>query len=621
MLAGETVGAAGVAAAAAARARRGARRPRSGWCSRRSSPGSTRAAAAAHWDELGAGIGRGLEALSGVTLPYGGADPWPDITLRLGGALLVTARRACSPRGRARGSRGFPFLALAALLVLVATPITAIGDAALARARLRDRRADRLLPVARAAAAAAGHRGRGAGRDRARRRAAAEPRRPTATTRGSTTARSPRGSARRRRSRFDWEHDLRADHVAARGARDAADQDARSRSTGSSRTSRTSTASAGSMRGVPDAVRARARGRPRAELERRARSGRGTATVTVRGLSGAAVRGRRHDARRRRRRPRGDRPTFSPGTWQADRELKPGDSYRIRFHAPRPNALAARRPPRSGSRGQQSDALQIMLPLLKPRAAGPGGHARAAPVTSVKLELRPFDVDGPPLAVQRAPRHRPSPASRRCATRPTGAPGSSPSGSSAAPRTPYEFVRRVDAYLEHGLPLRRAPRARRARPGAARALPVRHQGRLLPALLGRDGAAAALRRRCPARVATGFSPGGFRSAPGRVGRPRPRRALVGRGVVRRHRLGHVRPDADRHAGALADRGDRRDPSAVRSRDAGRRRRHRPARHPQPGRRAPRARPADAAERQRRRQRRRRAERRGSTSAPASRCSR
>ena len=44
-----------------------------------------------HWDELGSGIGRGLEALSGVTLPYRGADPWPDITLRLGGALLVTA--------------------------------------------------------------------------------------------------------------------------------------------------------------------------------------------------------------------------------------------------------------------------------------------------------------------------------------------------------------------------------------------------------------------------------------------------------------------------------------------------------------------------------------------------
>ena len=133
-------------------------------------------------------------------------------------------------------------------------------------------------------------------------------------------------------------------------------------------------------------------------------------------------------------------------------------------------------------------------------------------------------------------------------------------------RTPYEFVRRVDAYLEQRLPLRRAAGARRAGPGAARALPVRHQGRLLPALLGRDGAAAALRRHPDAR--------GHRllarrlpQAPGRVGGARPRRALVGRGVVRRHRLGHVRPDADRHAGALADRRDRGSEQRL-ARDAG-----------------------------------------------------
>ena len=80
----------------------------------------------AHWNDLGAGISRGLEALSGVTLPYGGADPWPDITLRLGGALLVTLAAVLSSWPRA-DSRGFPFFALAALLVLVVTPITAIG--------------------------------------------------------------------------------------------------------------------------------------------------------------------------------------------------------------------------------------------------------------------------------------------------------------------------------------------------------------------------------------------------------------------------------------------------------------------------------------------------------------
>ena len=80
----------------------------------------------AHWSELGAGIGRGLEALSGVTLPYAGVDPWPDVTLRLGGALLVTLAAVLAAWPREEG-RGFPFFALAALLVLVATPVTAIG--------------------------------------------------------------------------------------------------------------------------------------------------------------------------------------------------------------------------------------------------------------------------------------------------------------------------------------------------------------------------------------------------------------------------------------------------------------------------------------------------------------
>jgi protein-glutamine gamma-glutamyltransferase len=66
------------------------------------------------------------EALSGVTLPYTGVDPWPDDTLRLGGALLVALAAVLASWPRAEG-RGYPFFALAVLLVLVATPVTAIG--------------------------------------------------------------------------------------------------------------------------------------------------------------------------------------------------------------------------------------------------------------------------------------------------------------------------------------------------------------------------------------------------------------------------------------------------------------------------------------------------------------
>ena len=80
----------------------------------------------ARWGELGEGLLRGAEALGGVRLPYEGRDPWPREALELSGALLCTlsALVAVWPRGRVTG---YPFIALAALLTLVATPVVSIG--------------------------------------------------------------------------------------------------------------------------------------------------------------------------------------------------------------------------------------------------------------------------------------------------------------------------------------------------------------------------------------------------------------------------------------------------------------------------------------------------------------
>src|SRR5918994_4255656 len=87
-------------------------------------------------DELGAGLSHGAEALANVQLPYAGADPWPSETLELLGALLCVAaallafwprtQRASSAGADDRG-RGYPFLALALLLVLVAAPVVSLG--------------------------------------------------------------------------------------------------------------------------------------------------------------------------------------------------------------------------------------------------------------------------------------------------------------------------------------------------------------------------------------------------------------------------------------------------------------------------------------------------------------
>ena len=87
-------------------------------------------------DELGAGLSHGAEALANVQMPYQGADPWPAVTLQLLGAFLcvlagLLAFWPRNPRGSSAGARdagrGYPFLSLALLLVLVASPVVSMG--------------------------------------------------------------------------------------------------------------------------------------------------------------------------------------------------------------------------------------------------------------------------------------------------------------------------------------------------------------------------------------------------------------------------------------------------------------------------------------------------------------
>ena len=80
-------------------------------------------------DDLGAGLGGGAQALSTVRLPYEGADPWPALTLQLLGSsmLMISALLAFWPRGERGSARGYPFLALAVLLVLAASPVVSLG--------------------------------------------------------------------------------------------------------------------------------------------------------------------------------------------------------------------------------------------------------------------------------------------------------------------------------------------------------------------------------------------------------------------------------------------------------------------------------------------------------------
>jgi transglutaminase-like putative cysteine protease len=77
------------------------------------------------WGDLFAGIGRGLDALPGVRVPYRGLDQWTRTVIALGGPVLVVvaAMLAFWPR---RGRMGFPLAALVALATLYAVPMVAL---------------------------------------------------------------------------------------------------------------------------------------------------------------------------------------------------------------------------------------------------------------------------------------------------------------------------------------------------------------------------------------------------------------------------------------------------------------------------------------------------------------
>ena len=462
--------------------------------------------APAHWEELANGIGRGLEALGGVTLPYLGADPWPDITVRLGGALLVAAAAALIAWPR-QDERGFPFLALALLLVLVITPVTAIGStrslvlgAAIAfltvcflwLERLPLRPGAGVAVLGGLALAGALPLGAAANRDGPwfDYRAWAE------------------GLGTPAPVRFDWEHSyqpitwpregrellrIKSDEPQYWKLENLEDFDGQRWET----------------RGDPDPFGPT----PDADLDSAWQfhdEWTDEARITVRGLRSSELAGAGTtlsvDTGRKEA-----VITFSPGTWKTTTELVAGDSYTARFHAPKPEPSRLMTAT-SGADGQQSDALEIVLPLLEPRLPRPGDFF-SRPVTWTKLELSPFDEQRPPAAFY--PR--------------SDTTGSGVSALRNSPywqtwqlaqrlrkgaTTPYEYARRIDAYLG-GSDFRYDERPAAPRPGQA---PL--EAFLFDSKAGYcqhfSGAMALLLRLggVPARVATGFSPGGFKRRQG-----------------------------------------------------------------------------------------------------------
>ena len=78
------------------------------------------------WGALLSGAGRGIDALPGIRVPYRGLDEWTRLAIGAGGALLpvIAALLAFWPR---RDRTGFPAAALLALVTLYAVPAVVLN--------------------------------------------------------------------------------------------------------------------------------------------------------------------------------------------------------------------------------------------------------------------------------------------------------------------------------------------------------------------------------------------------------------------------------------------------------------------------------------------------------------
>jgi transglutaminase-like putative cysteine protease len=462
--------------------------------------------------ELGEGLARGTEALGGVKLPYEGKDPWPALTLQLAGALLcvLSAMLAVWPRG---ATRGHPVPALTALLVLVASPGVARGETkpmifgaavALLTAgflwleRLPVRpglSAGALVVVTLLAALPLG--------------AAADREEPWFDYRTFAESLGPADPVR-----FDWSHGYGPIDWAREGvelfrvrspepmywkAETLSEFDGERW-----RVSRRSDPD-GSLPedDLPPDFRKRGGWTERLEFSiRRLRTSTVVGAGTILDVTDSS---------------RAVATDVMPGRWVADKPLGRGDSYSVEVHVPRPapEVLASAE---SGNGGQQADNLRVPVRFREDAIAGaPTGPANpqfpeGIPTDGAEVQFAAFASTAKPVAsytrfgfdddgndaMRRSTVARTWRLARQL---------------SAGATSPHEYVMRVNAYLQgDAFAYSELPASDGSEVGIERFLFETRRGYCQHY----SGAMALLLRMggIPARVATGFSPGGFRKRRG-----------------------------------------------------------------------------------------------------------
>ena len=444
------------------------------------------------WGELSSGIGRGIESLPGVRVPYRGVDEWTRTVIPLGGTVLVARRRRCSRSGRARGAHRLPGRRARACSSRCtrsrpSRSTSRTSSCAAPRSRCSCSRScgSRSCGVGDAGNAGAG--GRRRGRAGADARARARPRR----SRGGTTRPGRSAPPRRGRPRSRWDHDYGPLDWPRDGRELLRVKAERRPRTGRRRTSTASTACAGA--------------RPTAGLRRpgtpeRRGGARATARRTIRvddPQPRAAARSSPPATPTRSTRRRSARRRAATGPGSPAATLRRGDAYTALVYTPqteRASSAASAGPPASRA---DLDALPRSCSL--PGSGTAIGQTGAPAVQRSTFPQfgdtfnagRGAGASGNPQAIAAGGR-----AARAARTARTAAAWALAQQLRGGAETQDDFVQAVLAYLRRGFTYSETP------PRAAynaRRLPVRRQERLLPAVLGRDGAAAAHGRRARAR--------------------------------------------------------------------------------------------------------------------------
>jgi transglutaminase-like putative cysteine protease len=464
-----------------------------------------------HWDELANGLTRGAETLSSVRLPYAGADPWPQQALDLGGALLavLAGLLAAWPRGN---GRGFPFFAWAVLLVLAVSPVVSLGGeapvilgVALAIMSILFLWLER-LPIRPGLAAAAlgaivlaGALPLGAAADRSE---------PWFDYKSFAEGLGPVHP-----ERFNWDHDY-GPITWPRDGRELFRVKASKAQYWKAETLDTFDGERWQAGGPPSAEDAK----PTADLTPNWTSHPGwggTAQVTISNLRSTDIIGPGTilDVQQSTRHVD---PSVDAGRWTTVSELRKGDSYRVVYQAPRPSRAQLAQAP-SEALGVRARELTLHVPRAEEFRIVPRGTGLA--FTDPKDELPDADISFPPFGTRAQP----------VAVFPTL--GRTTTGAAAlrrskyartwalaqrlkqGARTPWQYVLNIDSYLEKGFRYTENPP--KPAPGREpldafliddKAGYCQHFSGAMTLLLRMGG--------IPARVASGFSPGGYQKRSG-----------------------------------------------------------------------------------------------------------